>query len=243
MPAGWRLTPSWCRRPPPRRWRRGCLTAAHGSTPSPAITDATAGPGHPAAAESSIARPPSAGRRGESFRLHVPSSISQRSRLVDTRLSSAVHARHSALSRLGGAPAHADLRAGRAGDVLARFRADSICVPRPAHRRPAFLSNGALWEHGMPDLRGVAVAWSGELDGEARITARLLYEGAVGPCSRSASPRQRRTCSPISLMGRRRTSLSSRALTFTCGRTRKLGGIISCSSRGFWRLTMRLPAF
>jgi hypothetical protein len=38
----------------------------------------------------------------------------------------------------------------------------------------------ALWEHVTSDLRGVAVAWSGEPHGAAQITARFLYEGAVG---------------------------------------------------------------
>lgn len=42
----------------------------------------------------------------------------------------------------------------------------------------------ALWEHVTPDLRGVAVAWSGELDGEAQIIARFLYEGPVGEIQR-----------------------------------------------------------
>jgi len=38
----------------------------------------------------------------------------------------------------------------------------------------------ALWEHVTHDLRGVAVAWSGELDQRARLTARFLYQGTVG---------------------------------------------------------------
>jgi hypothetical protein len=37
----------------------------------------------------------------------------------------------------------------------------------------------ALWEHVTPDLRGVAVAWSGDLDRGAEVTARFLYEGEV----------------------------------------------------------------
>jgi hypothetical protein len=35
----------------------------------------------------------------------------------------------------------------------------------------------ALWEQVTPDLRGVAIAWSGALDHGAQVTARFLYEG------------------------------------------------------------------
>ena len=38
----------------------------------------------------------------------------------------------------------------------------------------------ALWEQVTADLRGVAVSCDGSLD-EGTITARFLYEGAVGP--------------------------------------------------------------
>lgn len=42
----------------------------------------------------------------------------------------------------------------------------------------------ALWEHVTPDLRGVAVNCSGELDRGTHVAARFLYEGDVGPLQR-----------------------------------------------------------
>jgi hypothetical protein len=55
-------------------------------------------------------------------------------------------------------------------------------LPVPNDLRTAVLLSmqRALWEQVTPDLRGVALAWSGELDGETRVEARFLYEGAVG---------------------------------------------------------------
>lgn len=38
----------------------------------------------------------------------------------------------------------------------------------------------ALWDHVTPDLRGVAVECTGELDRGAHVAARVLYEGDVG---------------------------------------------------------------
>lgn len=37
----------------------------------------------------------------------------------------------------------------------------------------------ALWDHVTPDLRGVAVSWSGETDYDASVRARFLFEGLV----------------------------------------------------------------
>ncbi|MEI8408587.1 MULTISPECIES: hypothetical protein [unclassified Kribbella] len=37
----------------------------------------------------------------------------------------------------------------------------------------------ALWQQVTPDLRGVAVTWTGELDAGADVRVRFLYEGAV----------------------------------------------------------------
>ena len=42
----------------------------------------------------------------------------------------------------------------------------------------------ALWEQVTPDLRGVAVAFTGDLDRGAHVAARFLYEGEVGPVQR-----------------------------------------------------------
>ena len=42
----------------------------------------------------------------------------------------------------------------------------------------------ALWEHVTPDLRGVAVNCSRELDRGTHVAARFLYEGDVGPLQR-----------------------------------------------------------
>lgn len=48
-------------------------------------------------------------------------------------------------------------------------------------RTAALLSmQRALWEQVTPDLRGVALTWSGELDAGAQVASRFLYEGAVG---------------------------------------------------------------
>jgi len=38
----------------------------------------------------------------------------------------------------------------------------------------------ALWDHVTADLRGVAVAWSGNLDASAAVRCRFLYEATVG---------------------------------------------------------------
>ena len=38
----------------------------------------------------------------------------------------------------------------------------------------------ALWDHVTPDLRGVTVECSGELDRGAHVAARFLYDGEVG---------------------------------------------------------------
>jgi len=42
----------------------------------------------------------------------------------------------------------------------------------------------ALWDQVTPDLRGVAVEYTGELDRGAHVSARFLYEGEVGPLQR-----------------------------------------------------------
>jgi hypothetical protein len=45
----------------------------------------------------------------------------------------------------------------------------------------------ALWEHMTPDLRGVAVKHTGELDRGAHVAARFLYQGDVGPLQRECA--------------------------------------------------------
>jgi hypothetical protein len=37
----------------------------------------------------------------------------------------------------------------------------------------------ALWQNVTPDLRGVAVSYTGEVDAGAHVRVRFLYEGAV----------------------------------------------------------------
>lgn len=56
----------------------------------------------------------------------------------------------------------------------------TLLVSNDLHTAVLLSMQRALWEQVTPDLRGVAVAWSGELDGGARVTSRFLYEGAVG---------------------------------------------------------------
>jgi hypothetical protein len=58
-------------------------------------------------------------------------------------------------------------------------------VADPALRTAVLLSmQRALWEQVTPELRGVAVGWSGELDGGARTIARFLYEGDLSDLHR-----------------------------------------------------------
>jgi hypothetical protein len=62
-----------------------------------------------------------------------------------------------------------------------RTKSGRLAVVKTDLRTAVLLSmQRALWEQVTPDLRGVAVAWSGELDGQAQITARFLYQAAVG---------------------------------------------------------------
>ena len=45
----------------------------------------------------------------------------------------------------------------------------------------------ALWEHVTPDLRGVAVRFSGVLDSGASVNARFLYAGSAGVVQREGA--------------------------------------------------------